>query len=69
MKTKKTKLEAVQEENKKILEFIKTFQAKNEYNTEFLYEYNVKFNKEFKEYLLNNNFHAETLKNFKELIF
>jgi len=57
-------INTVRQENKQILQFIKDFQAKNEYNPKFLDEYNAKFNAEFNHYLKSNNFHPETLKTY-----
>ena len=57
-------IELVREENQKVLDFIKTWQSKNEYNPKFLDEYNSKFNAEFKDYLQSNNFSQETLNTY-----
>ena len=48
-------------ENNKVLDFIKTWQSKNEYNPKFLDEYNAKFNAEFNDFLKAGNFTAETI--------
>ena len=61
---KATLINTVRKENKQILQFIKDFQSKNDYNPKFLDEYNTKFNAEFNDYLKNNNFHPETLKTY-----
>ena len=52
-------------EEQKVLNFIKEFQAKNEYNPIFLDEYNNKFNAEFNYFLEVENFSDETKNIFK----
>jgi beta-glucanase (GH16 family) len=51
-------------ENNKVLDFIKDWQSKNEYNPKFLDEFNAKFNAEFNDFLKAGNFTAETIKFF-----
>lgn len=51
-------------ENNKVLEFIKDWQSKNEYNPKFLDEFNAKFNAEFNDFLNAGNFSTETIKLF-----
>ena len=48
-------------ENKKVLEFIKDWQSKNEYNPKFLDEFNAKFNAEFNDFLNAGNFSKNTI--------
>ena len=52
-------------ENEQVLNFIKNWQDKNEYNPKFLDEYNAKFNAEFNDFLNSNNFSQETINLFK----
>jgi len=52
-------------ENEAVLEFIKDYQSKNEYNPKFLTEYNAKFNAELNEFMLASNFSKETIEFFK----
>jgi hypothetical protein len=54
-------IESMQSENDKVLNFIKEFQSKNEYNPKFLDEYNAKFNAEFNEFLNSGNFSQKTI--------
>ena len=63
MKSEQT-IERVRQENKTVLNFIKEWQSKNEYNPKFLDEYNAKFNAEFRDFLQSNDFHPETIKTF-----
>ena len=51
-------------ENNRVLDFIKTWQGKNEYNPKYLDEFNAKFNAEFNDFLKAGNFTAETIKFF-----
>jgi len=51
-------------ENNKVLDFIKDWQSKNEYNPKFLDEYNAKFNAEFNQFLKDGNFTEEIIKFF-----
>lgn len=51
-------------ENNKVLEFIKAWQSKNEYNPKFLAEFNAKFNAEFNDFLNAGNFSTETIQLF-----
>ena len=48
-------------ENNKVLEFIKDWQSKNEYNPKFLDEFNAKFNAEFNDFLNAGNFSKNTI--------
>lgn len=52
-------------ENEQVLNFIKNWQDKNEYNPKFLDEHNAKFNAEFNDFLNSNNFSQETINLFK----
>lgn len=58
-------VERTLKENQKILDFIKEYQEKNDYNPRFLDEYNAKFNTEFNYFLKNSNFSKETIELFK----
>lgn len=58
-------VERTLKENQKILNFIKEYQEKNDYNPRFLDEYNAKFNNEFNYFLKNSNFSKETIELFK----
>jgi hypothetical protein len=60
MKTKK-----ILKENEIVLNFIKNWQSKNEYNPLFLNEYNNKFNAEFNHFLKNSEFSNETIELFE----
>lgn len=51
-------------ENNRVLDFIKTWQGKNDYNPKFLDQYNAKFNAEFNDFLKAGNFSSETIKFF-----
>lgn len=53
-------------ENKKVQEFIDSFQANNEYNPISINEYNAKFRIEFNHFLENSGFSDETIQLFKE---
>ena len=59
------KIETLRKENKQVLEFIKVWQSKNEYNPIALDEYNAKFKKEFEHYLNNSNLSKETIESYK----
>jgi hypothetical protein len=48
-------------ENNKVLEFIKYWQSKNEYNPKFLDEFNAKFKAEFNDFLNAGNFSKNTI--------
>lgn len=48
------------QENNQVLNFIKEYQSKNEYNPMFLDEYNAKFNAEFKQFLDNAKLSQKT---------
>ena len=65
MTTAKNKVESILNENDRVIEFIKEWQSKNEYNPKFLEEYNAKFNAEFNDFLENGNFTKETINLFK----
>lgn len=52
-------------ENNKVLDFIKDWQSKNEYNPKFLDEFNAKFNAEFNDFLSTGNFSDETIEFFR----
>ena len=51
-------------ENKTVLDWIKGWQSKNEYNPRFLDEHNNKFNAEFNYFLNNGNFSEDTVNLF-----
>ena len=48
----------------KIINFIKDWQSKNDYNPEFLNEHNDKFNTEFKSFMETENILEENKKLF-----
>jgi len=50
-------------ENNQVLKFINEWQVKNNYNPQFLTEYNAKFNAEFWDFLDNSKL-SESTKNF-----
>jgi hypothetical protein len=54
-------IESMQSENDKVLNFIKEFQSKNDYNPKFLDQYNAKFNAEFNDFLNSGNFSQKTI--------
>lgn len=58
-------IELITSENLQVLDFIKNWQSKNEYNPKFLNEHNAKFNAEFADFLNNSNLSEETKKTFK----
>ncbi len=53
------------DENNQVLNFIKDWQSKNEYNPKFLDEYNAKFNAELAEYLNTTDISQETKEFFQ----
>lgn len=53
------------EENNKVLNWIKEWQSKNDYNHIFLDEYNVKFNAEFNHFLNTSSLSQTTIDLFK----
>lgn len=53
------------QENNIVLDFIKEYQSKNEYNPMFLDEYNKKFNAEFNHFLNNAKVSQKTKDFFK----
>lgn len=57
-------IELIRKENQQVLDFIKDWQNKNEYNPRFLHEYNSKFNAEFADFLNNSGFTAETISTY-----
>jgi len=59
--SKNQSTESIKSENDKVLNFIKEFQAKNDYNPKFLDQYNAKFNAEFNDFLNSGNFSQKTI--------
>jgi len=57
--------EQVLTENNKVLDFIKNWQSKNDYNPITLKEYNAKFKKEFRQFFKENDFSKETIQLFE----
>jgi hypothetical protein len=57
--------ENILKENERILKFIEEYKKNNNYNPNFLDEYNAKFNAEFNDFLDNGNFSVETINLFK----
>ena len=55
------KVKKILDEGEQISNFIKNWQSKNDYNPQFMDEYNKKFNAEFNHFLKNNNFSKETI--------
>jgi len=53
-------------ENETVLNFIKNWQSKNDYNPIALKEYNNKFNTEFNHFLNGANLSKETINSFKD---
>jgi len=51
-------------ENKRVQNFVKEYQLKNNYNPAFLEQYNAKFNAEFNQFLIDGNFSQETVNLF-----
>jgi len=60
MKNTIENIESILNENQRIQNFIADYQAKNEYNPNFLDEYNAKFNSEFNYFLNNGDFSEST---------
>lgn len=59
-------VQQVVNENNQVLNWIETWQAKNDYTPKFLDEYNAKFKAEFNDYLDTSNLSESTIKLFKD---
>jgi len=58
-------IETVLTENEKIQNFISDWRNKNNYDPQFINEYNAKFEAEFNHFLNSNDFSEETINLFK----